>query len=98
VVGVVVHDVPEDRTTPDLDHRLGVDLGFLDQSSSDAARKKSDLHALFISLSGVVIGCWASASWPARSWPGSRCPARTTSARCSSCRTGPGPGWRCRPG
>src|SRR5512138_2410849 len=44
VAGVVHHDVPEDRTSADLDHWLGPNLRLLDQAGPDAACEDRDLH------------------------------------------------------
>ena len=44
VVRVVLHDVPEDRSVADLDHRLGPDLGLLREPAADAAGEYHDLH------------------------------------------------------
>ena len=44
VVGVDLHDVPEDRPPADLDHRLGPELGLLSQPGSDATAQDHDFH------------------------------------------------------
>ena len=42
--GVVLHDVPEDRTVADLDHRLGTHGGLLGDPAAEPAREQHDLH------------------------------------------------------
>ena len=37
VMGVVAHDVPQDRLVADLDHCLGSDLGLLRQSGAESS-------------------------------------------------------------
>src|SRR5712691_9750089 len=41
---VYLHDVPEDGTPADFDHRLGLDVGLLGQSSPESARQDRDFH------------------------------------------------------
>ena len=43
-VGVVLHDVPQDRPVADRDHRLGRDLGGLAHAQALAAAEEDDLH------------------------------------------------------
>ncbi len=44
VVGVRLHDVPEDGPPPDLDHRLGAKLGLLAKSRPQASGQDGNLH------------------------------------------------------
>ena len=44
VVGVVLHDVPEDWAFADLDHRLRSDVGLLCEPRAEAARQDHGLH------------------------------------------------------
>ena len=44
VVGVVAHDVPQDRPVADLDHRLGHRLAVLAQPEAAATAEQDDLH------------------------------------------------------
>src|SRR5207237_8093713 len=44
-VGVELHDVPEDRLSTDLDHRLRSDLGLLREARSKSAAADHRLHA-----------------------------------------------------
>src|SRR5713226_1785609 len=44
VPGVVLHDVPDDRVTTDLDHRLGPDLRLFGKTRSEPAGEDYDLH------------------------------------------------------
>src|SRR5438552_16701126 len=48
VVGVRLHDVPEDRPPADGDHRLGAELRLLPQSGAESAGEKHDLHSSII--------------------------------------------------
>ena len=43
---VYIHDVPENRTTADLDHRFGLDLGFLGKARSQAAAENDCFHVV----------------------------------------------------
>ena len=47
--GVFLHDMPQDRLAADLDHRLGLELGFLRDAGAEAARKQYYLHVSFSS-------------------------------------------------
>jgi hypothetical protein len=44
VLGVDLHDVPEDRASPDLDHRLRTDGGLLSQSAAQTACQDDRFH------------------------------------------------------
>ena len=44
VVGVELHDVPEDGAAADLDHRLGPEFGFLAQARAQSAAKNHYFH------------------------------------------------------
>jgi hypothetical protein len=44
VVGVVLHDVPQDRAIPDRHHRLGQRLVVLAQAQPEAAAEQNHLH------------------------------------------------------
>ena len=44
VGGVELHDVPEDRFAPDLDHGLGLEVGFLGKTSAEAAGEDDGFH------------------------------------------------------
>src|SRR4029450_9659256 len=41
---VVLHDMPQDRPSADLDHRLRAQLGFLAEPAADSPRKYDDSH------------------------------------------------------
>ena len=45
VMGVDLHDVPEDRLAADLDHRLRPQVGFLGDAGAQAAREDDRFHA-----------------------------------------------------
>ena len=51
VVGVVLHDVPEDRPPAHLDHRLGPELGLLAQSRSQSSATELRLSSRWSALS-----------------------------------------------
>jgi len=42
--GVDLHDVPENRLTTDLYHRLGLEVGFLGNASAETTGKDDGLH------------------------------------------------------
>ncbi len=44
VMGIDLHDVPQDRASADLDHRLGTDDGFFNQTRSLAPRENCHFH------------------------------------------------------
>jgi hypothetical protein len=44
MMGVALHDVPEDGAAADLDHGLRPELGFFSQAGSLASTKDDDLH------------------------------------------------------
>jgi hypothetical protein len=44
VVGVVGEDVPEERTTADLDHRLRARLGLLAEARAETSRENRRAH------------------------------------------------------
>ena len=50
VVGVRLHDVPEDRPAADFDHRLGSIFGFFAQTGALAAAQDDDFHGCALSL------------------------------------------------
>src|SRR5258706_9877750 len=41
---IVLHDVPEDGPTTDLDHRLWANLGFFIKARSQSTSKNNDFH------------------------------------------------------
>src|SRR5262249_12489672 len=43
-VAVMLHDVPQDRSATDLDHRLGPGLGFFGEPRTQAAGQKYSFH------------------------------------------------------
>src|SRR5213594_59892 len=55
VVGVVLHDVPQDWAIPDVDHRFGDVLGIISESHSEATAEEDDFH-----WKGLLIG-WGKA-------------------------------------
>ena len=54
VVGVVLHDVPEDRAPADLDHRLRAQFGLLGQPRALTAREDDDFHRGIMTTGPVV--------------------------------------------
>ena len=44
VMRVVLHDVPEDRTPADLDHRFWLELGLFGQTRTQSTGEDHDLH------------------------------------------------------
>src|SRR5205823_11722891 len=44
VMRVMLHDVPQDRTPPNLDHWLGPHFRFLGQARAKAARQNDHFH------------------------------------------------------
>jgi hypothetical protein len=44
VVGIDLHDMPDDRHAADLDHRFWLGVCFLGESRSEAPRKKNCFH------------------------------------------------------
>ena len=46
VMGIDLHDVPDDRHAADLDHRLRLDVGFLGKPRSKAAGEENCFHRL----------------------------------------------------
>src|SRR5262245_27184354 len=63
---IVLHDVPEDRVRPDLDHRLRPRVGFLRKPGPEPARKDHDLHGSDPSPTGSSSTAHSSrgrASW-----------------------------------
>ena len=44
MVGIELHDVPEEGPAADLDHRLGPDVGFLRESAAETAGQYHRLH------------------------------------------------------
>src|SRR5262249_743666 len=59
VVGVELHDVPQDRLVADVHHGLGLELGLLFEPGALAAAQDDGLHATFPSSRWT---CSASAS------------------------------------
>src|SRR4029078_3801868 len=49
VVCVMLHNVPQDRPFPDLDHGLRADTGLLGEPSAPTARQNDALHLLPLS-------------------------------------------------
>src|SRR5215471_1790994 len=45
VVGVDLHDVPEDWVSSDLDHGLGAEFGFFPQAGAESTAQNNDLHS-----------------------------------------------------
>ena len=45
MVGVALHDVPEQRPAADLDHRLGTKLGLFAHTGALAPAQQDDFHA-----------------------------------------------------
>src|SRR5579859_3027717 len=45
VVSIMLHDMPEDRPAPDLDHRFGLDLGFFGQAGAQPPGQDDDFHS-----------------------------------------------------
>src|SRR6185503_12920294 len=54
VMRVVFHDVPEDRPAPDVDERLGLELGLLAHARALTAAQNDDLHLGFLSACGAT--------------------------------------------
>src|SRR6185503_5468879 len=52
-VGVVLHQVPEDRPVADLDHRLGDLAGVLTQARAQPAAEQDHLH-----VRSSLLVCW----------------------------------------
>ena len=52
-MGVHLHDVPEDGTSADLDHRLRPEFGLLAESRSQAAAQNHHFHG----CSSFAHGC-----------------------------------------
>ena len=46
VGGVELHDVPEDRLAADLDHGLGLEVGFLGEARAETTGKNNGFHKL----------------------------------------------------
>jgi hypothetical protein len=45
MIGVDLHDVPDDRHPSDLDHRLWPDVGFFSETGSQSPSKQYRLHS-----------------------------------------------------
>src|SRR5208283_3096069 len=50
VGGVDLHDVPEDRLAPDLDHRLRLEVGLLADAGAEAASENHDFHGVRLNM------------------------------------------------
>jgi len=48
MISVMLHDVPENRFSPNLNHRFGSDIGLFRQSSSQASSQYHNFHAKFL--------------------------------------------------
>ena len=46
VMGVDVHDMPQDRLAADFDHRLGKHRSLFGEPGSEAARENRDFHEI----------------------------------------------------
>lgn len=46
IIGVKLHDVPNDRLVADIDHGLGFKLRFLFESCADAAAEYNNFHSI----------------------------------------------------
>jgi hypothetical protein len=53
VVGVHLHDVPEDGTASDLHHRFGAELGLLSETGTQSTAQNYNLH---IWVPGSAVG------------------------------------------
>ena len=51
VMGVGLHDVPEDRTLTDLDHRFWLQVGLFADPCSETTCQNDDLHEIVSFLS-----------------------------------------------
>jgi len=56
VVGVGLHDVPEDGAIADGEHRLGAELGFLLQARAAPTAKDDDFHGGSEYAMGILSG------------------------------------------
>ncbi len=54
--GIELHDVPEDRLATDLDHGLGLEVGFLGDAGTEATGEDDGFHSLRL-LKALIAGC-----------------------------------------
>lgn len=82
VMAVVLHDVPEDRSVTDLDHRFGPYVGFLAEATADTTRQDDDFHGRIVAPVGGSgsVSSVAAATMSNQDYLGSGRPDRLRSA------------------
>ena len=56
MMGVELHDVPEDRTSADFDHGLGLEMGLFADARSESTRENDGFHDVIRSLAANETG------------------------------------------